>query len=131
MPEKRTATSGAPLDQVATSATRDHEFTVKVRTQREIVLRRFLKHRAAVTSAVIFVLVALFAFVGPLLWSQSYTIMSNDIEFPPSGHHPFGTDSNGFDLFAEVMHGTGRTLEIALSVSIASTVLGTDRKSVV
>jgi peptide/nickel transport system permease protein len=126
LPEKNTATSGGPIDQVATAPVgRDREFTVKVRTQREIVLRRFLKHRAAVTSAVIFVLVALFAFVGPLLWNQSYTTMSNDIEFAPSGHHPFGTDSNGYDLFAGVMHGTARTLEIALSVAIVSTVLGT------
>jgi peptide/nickel transport system permease protein len=103
----------------------DREFTVKVRTQREIVFRRFLEHRAAVISSVVLLLVVVFAFVGPLLWSTSFTTMTNDIEVSPSGSHPFGTDSNGYDLFAGVMHGTGRTLEIALTVAAASTLFGT------
>lgn len=124
MPENNLATSGAPFDQVAGPARPEREFTVKVRTQREIVFSRFLKHRAAVVSLILFLLVVLFAFIGPLLWSQSYTVMSNDIQSPPSGTHPFGTDSNGYDLFADVMHGTARSLEIALSVAIASTVFG-------
>ncbi|MBR7834933.1 ABC transporter permease [Actinospica durhamensis] len=133
MPEKNNddapvllPTLGASLDQfVRSGGMPQREFTVKARTQREIVFRRFLKHRAAVTSLIVFLLVVLFAFVGPLLWNQSFNFMSNDIEVPPSGTHPFGTDSNGYDLFADVMHGTARTLEIALSVSIASTVIGT------
>src|SRR5438445_8787082 len=103
----------------------DREFTVKVRTQREIVLRRFLEHRAAVGSAVVFVLVAVFAFVGPLFWGTAYSTMTNDIEVAPSGTHPFGTDSNGFDLFSQVMHGTQRTLEIALTVAVLATLIGT------
>lgn len=109
---------------MATAAHPEREFTVKVRTQREIVFGRFLKHRAAVASTIIFLLVVLFAFIGPLLWGQQYTTMSNDIQVPPSGTHPFGTDSNGYDLFAQVMHGTARSLEIALSVAIGSTVIG-------
>jgi peptide/nickel transport system permease protein len=126
LPEKDTlAPAGGPFDQMAGTVRTDREFTVKVRTQREIVLSRFLKHRAAVTSAVVFLLVVLFAFVGPLLWSQDYTTMSNDIEVGPSGTHPFGTDSNGYDMFASVMHGAARTLEIALFVAIGSTVIGT------
>ncbi len=117
---------GATVEQLVRSVgTPEREFTVRVRTQREIVFRRFLKHRAAVVSMVVFLLVVLFAFVGPLLWNQPFNVMTNDIEVPPSGTHPFGTDSNGYDLFSDVMHGTARTLEIALSVSFASTIIGT------
>jgi ABC-type dipeptide/oligopeptide/nickel transport system permease subunit len=132
LPDKNLASSpdvagsaGAPLDRFARAAGGDREFTVRVRTQREIVFKRFLKHRAAVISSVVFLAVVLFAFVGPLLWHQQYNIMSNDIEVAPSGTHPFGTDSNGYDLFADVMHGAARTLEIALTVAVASTAIGT------
>lgn len=124
MSEHDYATAGTTLDQKVRPTARDREFTVRVRTQREIVFRRFLKHRAAVVSTVVFLLVVLFAFVGPLLWSQAYTTMSNDIEVGPSGTHPFGTDSNGYDMFADVMHGAARTLEIAVSVAVVSTILG-------
>jgi peptide/nickel transport system permease protein len=109
----------------APAAAPDREFTVKVRTQREIVFRRFLEHRAAVFSSIVLLIVVVFAFVGPLLWGTSYTTMTNDIEVAPSGTHPFGTDSNGYDLFAGVMHGTARTLEIAFTVAIGSTLIGT------
>jgi ABC-type dipeptide/oligopeptide/nickel transport system permease subunit len=118
-------TLGADFGQYARATGADREFTVTVRTQRQIVVSRFLKHRAAVVSSVVFLLVVLFAFVGPLLWGQQYNIMTNDIEVAPSGTHPFGTDSNGYDLFADVMHGTARTLEIAVSVAVASTLIGT------
>jgi len=103
----------------------DREFTVEVRTQRQIIVSRFVKHRAAVISSVVFLVVVLFAFVGPLLWHQPYNVYTNDIEVPPSGAHPFGTDGSGYDLFADVMHGAARTLEIAASVAIASTLIGT------
>ena len=131
MPEKNSsvpnlvATVGTALDDAAGKRGPDREFTVKVRTQREIVFRRFLKHRAAVVSLVVLVLVALFAFVGPHLWNIDYTTMTNDIEVAPSGTHPFGTDSNGYDLFAGTMHGAARTLEIALTVAVASSLIGT------
>jgi ABC-type dipeptide/oligopeptide/nickel transport system permease subunit len=132
LPDKNLASApdiaGAPLGPLnpATQAVGiDREFTVKVRTQRQIVASRFLKHRAAVVSSVVFLLVVVFAFIGPLLWHQQYSIMTNDIEVAPSGTHPFGTDSNGYDLLADVMHGSARTLEIAVSVAIVSTVIGT------
>jgi peptide/nickel transport system permease protein len=127
LPEKNLAaqTGAAALEDQISAAPKDREFTVKVRTQREIVFRRFLKHRAAVTASVVFALVVLFAFVGPLLWSQNYAVYTNDIEVGPSGTHPFGTDSSGYDLFAQVMHGTARTLEIAVSVAVVSTIIGT------
>ncbi len=132
MPEKNpasvpdiAASLGAESDRFARAVGGNREFAVTVRTQRQIVVSRFLKHRAAVASSAVFLVVVLFAFVGPLLWHQQYNIMTNDIEVPPSGTHPFGTDSNGYDLFADVMHGAARTLEIAVSVAVASTAIGT------
>jgi ABC-type dipeptide/oligopeptide/nickel transport system permease subunit len=107
-----------------TPAAAEREFTIKVRTQREIVFRRYLEHRAAVVSSVVLLLLILVAFLGPLFWHQPFNEMTNDIEVGPSAAHPFGTDSNGFDLFSQVLHGTQRTLEIAVSVSLVSTSIG-------
>jgi ABC-type dipeptide/oligopeptide/nickel transport system permease subunit len=100
------------------------EFTVKARSQRQIVFRRFRQHKAAVASLAVFVLIVLFAFVGPLVWSTSPTFMSNDIFTAPDPAHPFGTDSTGIDLLSAVMKGTQSSLIIALVVSIASTAFG-------
>ena len=102
----------------------EREFTVKVRTQREIVFHRYLEHRAAVASTVVLLLLVLVAFIAPLFWTTPYTTMTNDIQVAPSAAHPFGTDSNGYDLFSQVLHGTQRTLEIAVSVSLISTTFG-------
>jgi peptide/nickel transport system permease protein len=118
LPDTATQSSAAPVSA-------DREFTVKVRTQREIVFRRFLEHRAAVASAIVLLLVVLFAFIGPLFWSTSFRLMTNDIQVGPSPSHPFGTDNSGYDLLSGTMHGTARSLEIALTVAIASAFFGT------
>ena len=102
----------------------NREFTVKARSQRQIVFRRFRQHKAAVASLAVFVLVVLFAFAGPLVWSTNPTFMSNDIFTAPDPAHPFGTDSTGVDLLSAVMKGTQSSLIIALVVSIAATAVG-------
>jgi len=50
----------------------EREFTVKARSQRQIVSRRFVHHKLAMASLVMLVLVFLFAFVGPSVWTYGY-----------------------------------------------------------
>jgi len=83
----------------------EREFTVKERSQWRMALRRFMRHRVAVASLVVFILLVLFAFVGPMLWQYTYLKYTNDLSQPPTLKHPFGTDSTGFDQFAVVSHG--------------------------
>ncbi|GAA0558898.1 ABC transporter permease [Paractinoplanes ferrugineus] len=99
-------------------------FAVRERKQSELVFRRFLRHRAAVTSLLLFVLVVLFAYVGPLLWKYSYTDITDDLSRSPSLTHPFGTDLIGHDTMAQVMRGTQQSLKIALAIALIGTVLG-------
>ena len=121
----RVNTAGDTLGTAADQAARaNREFTVKARSQRQIVARRFRQHKAAVASLVLFALVVLFAFVGPLLWSTSPSFMSNDIFTAPDPSHPFGTDSNGIDMLSAVMKGTQSSLIIAVVVSVVSTTVG-------
>ena len=103
----------------------DREFTIKARTQRELILRRFMQHRGAVISLAVFLVLVIAAFVGGHLWHFTYDKYTNDLNAPPSLKHPFGTDSTGYDTLAQVLRGTQRSLEIAMYVAIVATALGT------
>jgi peptide/nickel transport system permease protein len=109
--------------------TQDHapverEFTVAERSQARMIVRRFMHHKLAVISLIVLVLLFLLAFVGGALWHYKYNVYSNDLSASPSAKHPFGTDSTGYDTFAQVLRGTQRSLEIALFVAIVSTAIG-------
>jgi ABC-type dipeptide/oligopeptide/nickel transport system permease subunit len=103
----------------------EREFTVAERSQAQLVLRRFLQHRAAMISLVVLVLLVLLAYVGGLLWHYQAGDITPDNSQPPSLDHPFGTDAVGKDQFAEVLRGTRISLQVAVSVAVFATVVGT------
>ncbi|GGM52631.1 peptide ABC transporter permease [Microbacterium saperdae] len=86
--------------------------------------RRFMRNRPAVGGIIIFIALVLFAVIAPLLAKYSFT----DLDFlnlstPPSAEHWFGTTSSGNDTFAQTAVGLQRSLMIALTVSIGTTVI--------
>jgi peptide/nickel transport system permease protein len=94
-------------------------------TQAQLVLRRFLRHRLAVGSLVVFLLVCAFAFLGPLVWKYGVEIVPGaPSSAPPSAAHPFGTDQPGHDVLGQVMRGTQQSLKIALTVALMATTIG-------
>jgi peptide/nickel transport system permease protein len=99
--------------------------SVKARSQASLVWRRFRQHKLAIASLVVLVLIVLFAFVGAAIWHYGPTDISDDFSVPPSAKHPFGTDNNGYDTFAQVMAATQLSLKIAFTVAIGATVFGT------
>ncbi|MQA77719.1 MAG: ABC transporter permease subunit [Streptosporangiales bacterium] len=101
------------------------ETGVRQRSQGELVLRRFLRHKAAVVSLVLFLAVVLLAFVGGALWRYDYTDITSAASVPPSPQHPFGTDNLGHDTFAQVLRGTQRSIEIALLIALLAGFVGT------
>jgi peptide/nickel transport system permease protein len=87
------------------------------------VRRRFLRHRAAVLGMVLFTLLVLFAFAGPLVWTA--TLDAGGVaKLPPGAGHPFGTDRIGHDVLAQVISGTRLSLQIAIVVAVVATALG-------
>ena len=119
----------------------EREFTVRARTQRQIVVRRFLHHRLAVVSLLIFALVFFGAIFGGHIWHYTYRQETPDNSVRPTwwpyfgGHwhwsqltkwkHPMGTNELGVDSFAQVLRGAQKSVFIAVSVALVSTVLGT------
>lgn len=86
--------------------------------------RRFMRNRPAVAGVIIFFVLVLFAVIAPLIAKYSFT----DLDFlnlstPPSTEHWFGTTSSGNDTFAQTAVGLQRSLMIALTVSIGTTVI--------
>lgn len=93
-------------------------------SRRRLYLRRFLRNRGAVTGLVILVLLVLFGLFGGLFTPYTHT----DVDFthltaPPSGEHWFGTNGTGNDTFAQAVHGLQRSLVIAVTVSLLTTVI--------
>lgn len=101
--------------------------TTKERSQWQLILSRFFRHRLAVVSLAGFILIVLFAFVGPYLWVWDYKPHPNELPTsatPPSWAHPFGTDSTGRDMLGSTIRATAQSLKVAFVVAIGSTVLG-------
>jgi peptide/nickel transport system permease protein len=117
-PTQRAAAATAP-------ALEAEAITTKERSQLQQVVSRFLRHRLAVGSLVIFLLVVAFAFIGPLLWPYDHHINREiPIDEPPSLSHPFGTDLPGHDMFGLVMRGTQQSLKVTFTVAVIATTVG-------
>jgi peptide/nickel transport system permease protein len=88
--------------------------------------RRFRRHRLAVASAVILIVMTLAVVLGPTLWRVSI----NDIDFtarlePPSVAHPFGTDDLGQDLLARMLYGGRISLAVGFAAMLMAVLVGT------
>lgn len=129
-------------------------------SQGALVRRRFLRHRGAMISLVVLVIVIVLAFTSvgtvvggtgkltalsdgtlsidgyripgwwPLNWWTSYPIVNGGQPtltlWPFSlGEHPFGQDTLGKDIFAQVMRGTQQSLTVMFLVGVLSLVMGT------
>ena len=98
--------------------------TGDARGQLATVARRFIHNPQAVIGLVLFFGLAIAAILTGLFWKYSYTSITNTLNAPPSAAHPFGTNTIGGDVFAQVMRGTLQDIEIALLVAVIATVLG-------
>ena len=144
MPFEDKAAAAVSVAEVEDAALRRREDTSI--SQGRLVTRRFLAHKAAMASVIVFVVIALMAFTSigfagiPGWWDKNYTMAASIVDggrptlsLVPTwlggeglrwGEHPFGQDSTGKDYFALVMRGTQQSITIALVVGIVATVIG-------
>ena len=112
------------VDVVARAIAREG-MSVEARSQFRMARERFLHHKLALTGLGIFLFLLLLSTVGPVFWRYSYAAITNQFATGPTLQHPFGTDTIGHDLFAQVMRGTATTIQTALVVAAVATVVGT------
>lgn len=93
--------------------------------QWRIIARRFLANKVAMASLIVFFVLALGAFIGPLLWKWNY-LASDGIALSqaPSSVHPFGTDSQGHDVLGQLMRGLQTSLKVAFLAVLIDTAIG-------
>ncbi len=102
----------------------EREFTIQARTQRQMVVSRFLQHKLAVASLVVLILLIVLSLVGGRLWKYSYDELTDSFSEGPSWDHPMGTDGIGHDAFAQVLRGAQKSVQVALVVGFLSTAFG-------
>ena len=122
-PELRRTEHGAQVHEVAT-ATPEREFTVAARTQTQMIIRRFLAHKLAVGSLVVFLIVVVASLIGGRFWKYNYADITPEFSSPPSLQHPMGTDSIGHDSMAQILRGAQKSVQVALMVAFLSTTVG-------
>jgi ABC-type dipeptide/oligopeptide/nickel transport system permease subunit len=134
-----------PEPMPAPPAADDQGMTVQARTQGQMVLSRFLRHRAAMISLTLLFLITMLAATsigwGPIpgWWDKDYTSAATVIDGGrPTlsvgivggdgfalGEHPFGQDNVGKDYFALTMRAVQQSLTVAVLVGLVATLVGT------
>ena len=87
--------------------------------------RRFRRHRLAMASSVVLLLIVLAIALGPLLWR----VPINEIDFAaklqgPSWAHPLGTDDLGQDVLARLLYGGRVSLAVGLCAMLVACFFG-------
>ncbi len=102
-------------------------------SQGRLILRRFVTHKPALVSIVIFLLVVGFALSVPLWWQWDYKSLNPVVDggkpsltlWPFSlGTHPFGQNNVGKDYFAMVMRGIVNSAYIMFIIGGIATAIG-------
>ncbi len=107
------------------AALSDEYGKVEGRTQREIIWRRFKRHKLAIVGGVVLLLLFLAALAAPALAPYEYDAIDyTAINQGPSASHPMGADNLGRDGLTRVLYGGRVSLLVGLSVGVFSTLLG-------
>jgi peptide/nickel transport system permease protein len=93
---------------------------------RRLALRRLFRNRLSVVGFATLGFVLLAVLVGPFIWTTSPTDqdLANAVA-TPSADHPLGTDTNGRDVLARVLHGGRVSLAIAFGAVACGALAGT------
>ena len=119
----QTTEHGVQVHEVPATTT-EREFTVVRRSQTQMIIRRFLAHKLAVGSLVVFLLLVIVSLIGGRFWKYGYADITDQFSTPPSLEHPMGTDDIGHDTLAQVLRGSQKSVQVALMVAILATVIG-------
>jgi ABC-type dipeptide/oligopeptide/nickel transport system permease subunit len=104
----------------------EREFTVKARSQKQQIVRRFLHNKVGMAGLVIFVCLLGFGFLGPLVTGKHYDQLNRNAQSVPPGTAGYllGSDEIGRDLMAGIMTGVQRSLLIVVLFVVIAFPLG-------
>src|SRR5262245_20179610 len=87
--------------------------------------RRFKRHKMAVASLIVLLLMVALVLFGPFVWK----VAINDIDFTarlktPTWNHPMGTDDLGQDIFARMLYGGRISIAVGLAAMLMAIFVG-------
>ncbi len=87
-------------------------------------LRNMSRNKTGFVGFLMFIGFVLLTTVGPKLVPEETSADLMAIYQPPSWEHPLGTDSQGKDIFSQIVHGGADILQMALLTGVISTFIG-------
>lgn len=109
------------LDEVTVAAT-DPRPTSKRLTRGQLVLRRFLRNKAAVLGVALIVFLVLLSLLGPYVLPFTYDFKDQTAYYQaPDARHWLGTTQSGGDVLALTVRGLGKSLIIGFAVACIQT----------
>jgi peptide/nickel transport system permease protein len=89
------------------------------------IARVFVTNRLATAALILIILIALFCFLGPVLYhtNQNQTDLAIETR-PPSASHPLGTDAVGFDQLGRLMLAGQSSLEVGVVAALLAGLFG-------
>ena len=125
-----TDTIGAQTEAMTTStASIDRALTPQMRpprTQTQIIWHKFRRHKAAVLSGIVLIVMIIVCFGAP--WIAPYEFDAIDLRNtrqPPSLDHLMGTDDLGRDMLARCLYGGRISLSVGMSAMLIAMFVGT------
>lgn len=92
----------------------------------QMVWRRFKRHKLAVASLIILLLLYLVAIFAPFLATHDYrAVKPTNRNSPPSKEHWFGTDDVGRDIYSRILHGARISLSVGFVAAGFAVLVGT------
>lgn len=98
---------------------------VKIETPMMLAWRRFRRHRLALISSIILIIIGTMAVGAPFFTRYEPNAMElRDRALPPSGDHWLGTDNLGRDMWTRLVYGGRISLQVGLAAAAISTIIG-------
>ena len=90
-----------------------------------LILKRFKKHKMAVTGVIFIFILAVIAVFAPLIAPKSPYAVENLFGAAPSSSHVLGTDQVGRDVLSRLVYGVRISLIVGIGTMILSVSIGT------
>jgi peptide/nickel transport system permease protein len=117
-----------PSDPTDLSSVYEQGLQIEARSQWDLARGRFFRHKLAMTSIVILVIIFGAAIFAEQITPYSFSEQNfADASLAPTfhDHHYFGTDQLGRDYFSRVIFGIRTSARVAFLVALLSTIIGT------
>lgn len=90
----------------------------------KMIIKRFRRHKLAVTSFYFLVIITLLALLAPLIAPYDPNQVSTSFSNPPSAKHWLGTDQIGRDVLSRLLYATRISLFVGFAATVISTAIG-------